>query len=168
MGDDKTWLLTVGNIPLDKNNLNVQQFNGFVLAKKYTPVEVDFSNKSWLGVVEDIQGLAAPEAWGAWSVGNEISIKLTDPLPSKFRLIVEGRAYGPNIGTPSIIQIGEINYPVIFQSEMQTISIDVANADNARVLTIRIPKPTSPKDLGLSVDERKLGIGLKSLKIIKL
>ena len=75
----------------------------------------------------DIIGLASHEAWGRWSSGPYISLSLTQRLPKKFKLVLTGGAYGPNLGIPIEIQIGKVSQSFIFNNppwESETIILD--------------------------------------------
>jgi hypothetical protein len=54
-------------------------------------------------------GISQHEFWGRWSVGKKISIFFDRSLPKKFCLVITGGAYGPNLGVPFEVRIGNVS-----------------------------------------------------------
>lgn len=165
---DKLWLLVIGNVPFDESGFEVQRFNGFLMARKITSVDVSFTQGSWPGVVAGAEGLAAPESWGAWSTAETVRLSFSRPIPRNVRLTVDARAFGPNVGSPVSVKAGEQVKEMIFAETNSEISVEFEGLNNVSTLVFAIPHPISPKDLGASVDERRLGVGFVSLKLTPL
>lgn len=162
----KTWLLTVGNVPLDEKGLSIKRFNGFVIASKPMPVKIMFDQPTWPSEIAGISGISSTESWGTWTNAKELSITFTTPLPKAFQLVIEANAYGPNAGRPIIISGTDEQKSFSLSPENTTKSIELSNLKNSSQVTFTIPEPTSPKSLGNSGDERTLGLGLKSITVI--
>ena len=86
----------------------------------------------------------------------------------RLKLKVVGQAFGPNVELPFRVIIGEKEITLRFSAKSTEVIHHVVNdskcADN---VTFDIPKPTTPQDLGLSSDTRKLGLGLIEFEITK-
>jgi phosphoglycerol transferase len=131
-------------------------------------ITVDFKSAQWKGVINRQSGLFnPPETWGAWSIGDRIRLEFAKPLPRKFNLTLNARAFGSNQKANFILRIGSqtITFQVNAYPEFEQITIPVENLSRTNVLEIDIPKPTSPKEMGLGEDSRKLGIGLTQLQV---
>ncbi|KFF85325.1 ArnT family glycosyltransferase [Pseudomonas syringae] len=168
---DKKWILAVGDIEFAKDEFEVMRFNGFSLAKKMTnvyPLNINFRHSSLPDTVIKASGLSHPESWGAWSDRGDIVFRFAKPLPSKFQLVLTAKAFGPNVDKPFEVLVGHRSYPVKLTADNASYTLDIVNVDSADVLTIKVPLPTSPKQLGMSKDDRTLGIGLDQLEIRKV
>lgn len=118
---------------------------------------------------ESISGVSSVEEWGRWSNENlapAVRLKFTQSLPKGFTLEIKARVYGPNIGKPVKIVVGDEQQDALFKNQYTVTKIHFANTRNARDIVITPPHPQSPKDAGESIDERRMGIALVSMKII--
>lgn len=87
-------------------------------------------------------------------------------LPAKFTVYVTANGYGPNIGEPVKVRVGNVEKTFTVGNNGSTYSVAFETDGTATVLQIISPKPTSPNDLDpKNTDTRKIGIGLASLKI---
>ena len=109
-----------------------------------------------------------PEDWGVWSIGNEAILEL--PIPENSReLKVNLRAF-VNTKHPNqeILIAIDNEKPLHFSlNKFDGNSINLLIPDSAREkgvlrMKIEIPKAESPKSLGISSDDRILGVGLVS------
>jgi len=110
-----------------------------------------------------LDGLSRIEGWGRWSdanLGGPIRLDFAAYLPSSFVLEITASAYGPNSGLPVKILIGGIEKEVIFTEQPSTASVSYANIGKATTIEILPPRPVSPRELGISEDARRLGLGL--------
>lgn len=138
-------------------------------AQAMTAVEIDFQDGSrplppaLLGVL----GLSAQEAWGRWSNDDEVQVVFANCLPQgRFKLDLRGHAFGPNIGKPVRVALGKSQASVVFGAEDGDQSVALENREPCQnTLSIQVPQKVSPAELGLSVDARKLGIGMVRLGI---
>jgi phosphoglycerol transferase len=114
-----------------------------------------------------VEGLSSPEPWGSWSVGNKVTVRFDKPLPTQFKLQVTARAYGPNAEKPITLLLGKQKESMAFRSfdSMQTRNIKLKAP--VYTLTFVVPKPTSPAELKESTDDRKLGIGLVQVVLLR-
>ena len=110
-------------------------------------------------------GMHKPEAWGAWSAAPEIRIDLPFSIRGDLRLTVEGHALGPNVGRPLTLTIGPYSRTFTLTKPLTTVELRVFVAEHEHTITISGIEPVSPASLGLSSDDRRLGIGLSSIRI---
>ena len=156
------------NVKFAKDEFKLLKLNGFTLAKKISslyPFTIDFSSSLWSDAVVGMSGLSQTEAWGAWSAEPVVRIEFAEPLPQVFDLLITASAFGPNINQTFNISLGGENFPLVVGDGKQTYTLRIINPGNASVLFINVPKPTSPKELGVSSDTRTLGLGLTTLEI---
>ncbi len=119
--------------------------------------------------VTTMNGIGEKESFGRWSVGDEVTIGLANPLPSKFTVELDAAAFGPNVGKPIKMLIGsneqEFSLAAGHPESMQKVTLLFADVKKADAIKIKIPFATSPKTLAGSTDERRLGVALGQLKI---
>jgi hypothetical protein len=106
-----------------------------------------------------------PESWGTWSIGKEVRLVFTQALPEQFTLTLDARAFGPNIGKPITLRLGDSVQTFTLTDQFQKKVLTVNNPQRVNELKFVVPKPTSPKELQMGEDDRKLGIALKQLEI---
>ncbi|WP_122221828.1 glycosyltransferase family 39 protein [Pseudomonas syringae group genomosp. 3] len=167
---DKKWILAVGDIEFAKDDFEVIRLNGFSLAKKTAslyPMSINFRHTSLPDSVIRVSGLSHAESWGAWSDRSDIVFRFAKPLPERFQLILTAKAFGPNVNKSFEVVVDNRNYPVMLTENNAPHTLDITNAGKADVLTIKVPSPTSPKQLGMSQDDRTLGLGLDQIEIRK-
>ena len=114
-----------------------------------------------------VQGLSSPEPWGSWSVGDKVTLRFDQPLPTRFKLKVVARAYGPNAEKPITLLLGKRKESMIFKTLDSRQSLEVNLKTPIDTLTFVVPKPTSPADMKESADDRKLGIGLVNVLLLR-
>ena len=117
--------------------------------------------------VEDVKGLSWIEPWGRWSDANlrrNVIIRFMDPLPRAFTLMLRGQAFGPNAEQPVTIRIGRETETITLSSNMEDRHVRFDLGDRAeREIEITPPVPVAPRDLSVSHDTRRLGIGLERI-----
>jgi len=130
------------------------------------PRMVDFREKNYSADVASVSGISGPEPWGRWTDGARAVLQFKKTLPSTFQLKLQTTgAFGPNAGIPILVRAGSIQKEFTVTTPDQVILLDFEGVANADSIEFVIPKPTSPKELALSEDVRKLGLGLVSLTI---
>jgi phosphoglycerol transferase len=161
----KEWILVIGNHPLPNNTSFQLQLNGFTLARVAGTYTIDFKISTWPGIISMTQGLSSAEAWGTWSSGNVVTLEFCTPLPEKFSVHLDAGAFGPNIGKEFVAHVGDSAVGFTLPSVHAESVLNFSNPRRVRTITIDIPSPISPKKLGLSADERNLGMALFELRI---
>ncbi|MBA1204474.1 phosphoglycerol transferase [Pseudomonas capeferrum] len=166
---DKKWILAIGDVDFVRGDFHVMKFRGYSLAKKIGhlyPLVVDFRGVALPDSVTNITGLADAESWGTWSAGDKVTMEFAQPLPSAFELEIYAKAFGPNEGQAFDVVVDGKSYPVTIGKEIEPHKLQISNVGhNVESLIIKVPSPTSPKQLGVSADARLLGIGLHQLII---
>jgi phosphoglycerol transferase len=167
----KEWLLIIGDHQLKKNTFFQLAVNGFTLTRVTDSNTVDFKKPAWPGVISSSEGLHSAEPWGRWSSGKSVTLEFAKPLPERFTIHLVAFAFGPNVGKEFVAHVGGSSvgfslggFPLSGASPEVKV-IEFYNTDKTRTITIEIPFPTTPKEIGLSSDERRLGIGLSELSI---
>lgn len=125
-----------------------------------------FKYSAWKGRVWNIQGLSSFEPWGTWSLGNVVSFDFDMPLPDRFKVLLTARAFGTNIGREFEARVGANSAKFQLGGSDQNKILEFENPAGSKTLTFIVPSPISPKDLGSSEDDRKLGIGFVEVNII--
>lgn len=126
---------------------------------------IDFREAAWPGSVGKIEGLSHAEAFGRWSNAAVVELYFLTPMSGVVQLTLNARAFGPNVGQPFILRIGEEERTFTLQEANQEVSLNFKLSEPTQKLSIIVPQPTSPKALGLSTDNRLLGIAMHKLQI---
>lgn len=129
---------------------------------------VDFTQQGLPMFLEDVQGLSVQEDWGRWSDANvapAVELNFVRSLPARFTLHIRMTGYGPNVGQPSVIEIGRQTQTVTPGAEMREFNLRFDNIDAAHRIRIRPRLPISPQQRGVGTDARLLGVGIQKLWI---
>jgi phosphoglycerol transferase len=190
---DKEWLLLIGDhaqpffverelqIPVfGEAPVAVPDFQGshkassmevvksFKLVKISPAQVVDLSRPLQGSGLASITGFSGTEQFGRWSEGGEVELAFAADLPPTFDLILTGQAFGPNKDLPFVLEIAGKTHEFRLGESLTDAHFQVRGAPGDRIMRIKIPKPISPRDLGLSGDTRKLGIALGKITIRQL
>ncbi len=156
----KEWLLVIGDHPLPKDTLFQLPMGGFTLARLRGETTIAFKTPSWPGVVSTARGLCSAEVWGTWSSGGVVTIEFCTPLPEKFAVHLLARAFGPNVGKEFVARVGDNAVRFTLAELPEERVLQFSNPKRSKTIEIDVPSPVSARELGLSVDERKIGLGL--------
>ncbi|MES2161689.1 MAG: hypothetical protein V4476_11085 [Pseudomonadota bacterium] len=161
------WLLVVGDYPLPDGAVRHSGLRDYTLARlgpasdgqlyRFAETE-DYSMRS--------TGLSGYEDWGRWSDSAVVTLTFAQPLPRKLLLRLDVAAYGPNAGQAFEVAAGGQPAPLRAQTSHAVHELRLETDGQARSITIKVPQPTSPHELGLSADQRQLGIALYSIEVI--
>lgn len=129
---------------------------------------IDFTRPEFPVFVKDIRGVSGWEPWGRWSDANlapSVRIDFQDPLPNRVNIVFVAQSFGPNSGQNLQVRIGSQVHSFRMRAEIDEYR-KVIDLDGERVTRIEFlpPQPTSPHELNISGDNRKLGIGLINLR----
>jgi hypothetical protein len=75
--------------------------------------------------------------------------------------VLEGRAFGHNIGKPVVFRVGSKRKEIVFDSAPRIYRAEFILDKPSDTLEILIPEPSQPNN----GDNRKLGVGLVNLSI---
>lgn len=160
---DSRWALVIGQHPMRAASLSAQDFGSFALYRLPAPFHIDFNDNSHdLGAV---QGLSGVEDFGRWSDADEVVLHFTRSLPASATLRLIASAYGPNAGRPFTVTLGSETQTFTLSDSRQSVLLRFHNSPGLDSLRIAVPAAVSPKALGKSSDDRRLGIALISLDI---
>jgi len=121
---------------------------------------IDF-RKSLPLFLTKITGFSYREEWGRWIDGKAATLQFAEPLPKNFILLFTAVAYGPNIGQPTKIIIGDqIKFFTPSVGTMTEFRVPFHLSQPADTIKIMPFQPIIPPD-----GTRELGIGLESLSI---
>lgn len=130
-------------------------------------INIPFFRYSGLkGRVWNIRGLSSFEPWGTWSSDDVVSFEFNMPLPNRFNILLTAHSFGPNINREFEARVGKNGIKFLLNGIDQKKILEFDNPTGSNTLTFIVPSPTSPKDLGLSEDDRKLGIGFVEVEIV--
>jgi hypothetical protein len=127
------------------------------------------------GVNALVSGWSQPESWGTWSVDREASLELAFAKSSRpLALELKFRAVPMPIAQPRTVECATDGRTLhrweFLQTEHEGLRVirlpDEVSATGIVVLTFVNMNARSPKELGLSEDERVLGIGIESLRLV--
>jgi len=127
--------------------------------------DIDFRQQALPNRSATITGMSEPETFGRWSTSEQVHIEYVHPLPKQFKLYLTAWAFGPVADQPFKINIGQQERTFHLRPATQEISYLFMSAGKEKKIIISIPKPLSPKALGISSDERRLGIAIQQLRI---
>jgi hypothetical protein len=131
---------------------------------------IDFKKNGFPEFIKDISGLSGWEPWGRWTDSakdKKFRVVFLDKLPEDFTLVLKAMAFGPNVGQPVEVSVGHQKKTFLLTQIMSEYRLSFHNYERSNEIIFFIPKPTSPAELGLSGDTRKLGIGFEKLSIEK-
>jgi phosphoglycerol transferase len=160
------WLLVVGDYPLPDGAVRHSGQREYTLARLKQPG----SRRHQFSDIEDdglhSSGLSAIEDWGRWSEGGTVTLTFDQPLPRQLLLRLDVAGYGPNTGLDFQVSAGGQTLPLraAARHELRELRFDTDGSVNA--IVIKVPQPTSPKQMGAGDDQRQLGLGLYSLEVI--
>jgi phosphoglycerol transferase len=163
------WLLVAGKNPLPEGMTPVAATEDYALVK----LAADFrlvgsarlSEPYGKGIVSGAEGLADAEPWGRWSNAKHVVLHFSQPLPKHARIGFKARAFNVNATLPYTMRVGNEEKPFRVTEYEQELSLEFTTDGAQRSLDIEVPHPVSPHELGLSVDVRKLGIGLAAVEV---
>jgi len=129
---------------------------------------IDFKIPSYPDFLAEVEGVSSFEPWGRWTDAAVAKLIFKQPLPRKFILEIAMGAFGPNMGAPVKLRVGNIETSFVITPKMLTepFGFSFETDGTSNTLEITPSKPTSPNELDSeNPDTRKLGVGLISIKI---
>lgn len=123
-----------------------------------------------------MQGFSYPEGWGAWTEGDEASLRfgLAEPLARGAVLELVVRPFVNDLHQAVQVNViangrpmGSRRFERSQGGEPQTWLLELPAFPDARMiwLNLEIHSPASPQELGLGDDARRLGLGFMSLTL---
>ena len=116
-----------------------------------------------------LSGFGAAEPWGRWTTGPVATLVFLRPLPARFAVDVElVTAFGLNLGRQIEIRVGDEQQAFAAEGLPKWVHAEFKPTEVAHVVSLVIPRPTSPMSLRMGTDDRLLGLGIKRLQIVRL
>lgn len=163
----RQWVMAIGQLQAPKDARVVASKDDLLLFQTpaLDPVGKRFNFNEPITDYGRIDGLAAYDTWGAWSQEQQVIIEFARPLPKRFTLKFEGRAFGPNAGKDVVVTVGAQQQVMRMAAADGEAVLRFDTDGQARLITFKIPQPVSPKALGIDNDTRPLGIGFGHMTI---
>jgi len=120
------------------------------------------------GLLDAVEGCSLPEQWGRWSTGKQVTLRFAQPLPPRAALMIEGQAFGVNATLPFVVRAGDASASFRMAGSAQEVGLRLLTDGTVRSVSIDVPQPQSPAELGYPGDARLLGIGLIRVRLIDL
>lgn len=142
----------------------IQKIQNVVSVAPQSPFQVDFT-RPLASQLRSTAGMSDAEPWGSWSDARIVTLRFKKALPRRFVLNVVAKGFGPNVGLPVRVRIGPQTSTFIPQSHMESFGLPFALDTEQDSVEFTVPAPTSPSQLGASVDQRLLGLGIEAVSI---
>ncbi|WP_217907535.1 glycosyltransferase family 39 protein [Massilia sp. BJB1822] len=170
LGGPNAWVLAFGDYVLPEGVRSHISERGYQLLRLAPSADqrqlTNFAEPEYEWSVKGKQGLTGVESWGRWSEGRQVTLEFKEDLPANLTLRLEVAAYGPNANHPFTFRLGKEMRQVRVAQERHALELQFAPDAGTRTLTIEVPQPISPKQLGYSEDQRALGIALYRLQVV--
>jgi len=126
---------------------------------------IDFQIIGYPSFLTSVEGFSTYEPKYRWTEGEKVELNFQEILPDSFSLEIIASPYGPNTGELLLIEVGKHKKEIALQPGFQTYYIDFLGTSGFKKISLTIPKPTSVKKDGKTIDPRKLGIALECMKV---
>ncbi len=111
------------------------------------------------------EGFHRPESWGSWTRGTEAKVFLGTPVSGRVRVQLLAHAFAGNAGRPLTITLGTEQRELKLGPEPSLHEWDFDLRTPADTVVISGMLPVSPLSIGVSSDDRELGVGVGSLAV---
>jgi hypothetical protein len=115
-------------------------------------------------------GWSDPEAVGTWSDGSRAEIAMP-PTAGAVALVASGHAFLPTPGFSQEVLVRDDLGPLgslTLDQHSSAVFVLAVSMDFSKKIVLEFPNAGSPKDFGLSSDDRKLGILIETLTVVSL
>lgn len=130
---------------------------------------IDFTRSNWPEFVRDVAGVFFdPEPWGRWSganLGEGVRFYFFSPLPARFTLVLSAQPFSRNGEQAVVIKVGDQTHHITIKQGEPEVRLPIAlESDTVDSIEFISQNPISPKEVGVSEDSRKLGVGFIRLR----
>jgi phosphoglycerol transferase len=168
----KTWALVMGQYELPADAVVIARKDSFALIqtgiRSAADALIKFNEPLPATFVQRVDGLAGAEEWGSWTDGPGARIQFARPLPSRFKVQLSARAFGPNAEKDFLLKIGGQQHAFRIGKLSTSVELEFAPGGAPDTMEFVVPAPVSPHSLGLSPDLRQIGLGLETMKVVPL
>jgi phosphoglycerol transferase len=130
---------------------------------------IDFTKSVWPEFIRNVHGISGHELWGRWSDANlspSVKFEFFSALPQRFTMIFSGQAFSTNVDHDIVVKIGSQESKFRLSSGVTEIRIPFdLRGEMVDAIEFMPPNPISPKQLGISSDDRKLGMGFIQMRM---
>ena len=138
-----------------------------LLPKWEAPIR--FNNERPSPRISAISGFSIVESTGRWTNRGVARIEFLTPLPRRFVLRLEtSTAMPPSANVDLPVRVGDVGHNVRVGSGGTIVETEFDLPADASFIEIRIPRPSSPRDLDMGPDTRTLGIHVSSITILPM
>jgi hypothetical protein len=109
--------------------------------------------------------LSSAEPWGTWSSSDVVTLEFSRPLPEYFNLHLVAHAFSTLAGKEFVAHVGDSAVKFILDASNVEKVLKFSNSKRSKIIKIDVPLPIKPKELGVTGDQRPLGIGFVELRI---
>lgn len=166
-----------GKVDFPVQSLSQQAYNETQALLKVPDNDIRYASERYLFAlpgapqgVASFSGLSRNESWGRWSNANlapVVTLTYDQPLPASFTLQLVAKGFGPNIGKPVTVTVGQQQQQFTPSATLAEYRLHFTPGHSATRIILTPPLPTdSMLDNIIGQDPRKLGVGLQSLHII--
>jgi hypothetical protein len=117
-----------------------------------------------------VKGWSQIESWGVWSESAEAALLFRVDAPGRYLLKLKTQPYLAGIRTSQTVQISMNGHTVLEQTIASSTELGIpfrAPPDSIVQIDFAVANPVSPYQLGISNDQRALGIGLILMSLAK-
>ncbi|QLU67392.1 hypothetical protein HV173_14900 [Citrobacter freundii] len=128
-----------------------------------TPNTIDFKKTGFPSFVAGASGVGQVEGWGRWSEGQYVKLFLDVELNKSVTFYIELTTFGPNAGKTLLMTVNNerrVLVPEAGKENRYVAKFEFPEVVKKPEITIKVPSPVSPAQLGLSDDTREIGLGL--------
>ena len=161
----KEWVLVIGDHALPENAFCQLPANGFTLARVIGADIIDFRKSAWPCVISRAQGLSSADAWGTRSSSDVVTLEFSRPLPQHLNLHLVAHAFTTPIGKEFAAHVGDSAVTFILDASNNEKVLEFNNPKRSKIIRFDVPSTVSPRGLGPSSDERRLGIEFVELRV---
>ena len=131
---------------------------------------IDFTRPGYPSFLKEVSGMAGHESWGRWTDANAGPVarfRFAQPLPKRVTLELQAHGLGGNAYQPVRVRIGTTEKTVTLGNPpKERYVIEFEDTGGADTIEIVAPAPMLAREVTPgSTDTRRLGLGLKSLRI---
>jgi phosphoglycerol transferase len=129
---------------------------------------MEFGKSGYPSFLESMAGISNPEGWGRWTDATlgSAKLKFKDPLPQRFKLELDAKDFfGTNADRQITVKVGDVAQQFTLDSAEDVQHVELAYSLKSPADTIEILVPNH--SAATANDQRQMGIGLVSLKIVQ-
>lgn len=171
MGLSKEFALVLGDHKWINAELVLSMGDNAVLVKrKFSPDQIiDFSlnSKSQYLAVGTKFTRPNEDADGIWTIGKDSQICLQNEVPREYVINLYAKGFGPNVDQNGLLIINGEEKSFTLTSGLTAYAFRNSSNTAVKCLEFRAPRPASPKSLGLSGEEREIGILISKIFFTK-